>query len=105
MYPLINSLMSANITQFDLWQTIVNAVPHTALISWAASFTRASDWGRDWDLKVNNFLPDPIYNLPIQQSTTASLPLSLLWVKWDYLGMMKFNSSKIKLLNSPFKME
>jgi hypothetical protein len=70
--------MSANITQFDLWQTIVNAVPHTALISWAASFTRASDWGRDWDLKVNNFLPDPIYNLPIQQSSTASLPLSFV---------------------------
>jgi hypothetical protein len=77
VYQLIKTLIEARVMNFEYWQIIVNTVPHDALITWATSLARNSDWGRDWNLKVNSYSPHENFKLPFTTSSTEVLPLTL----------------------------
>ena len=78
VYKIIKLMLEAfNATSTDLWQIIVNTVPHDALITWASSFARRPEWGRDWDLKVGTFMPDPNAKLTYVTTGTSTLPLQI----------------------------
>lgn len=77
VYALIKQLLESRASSRDLWQIIVNTVPHDALISWASSLMRKPEWGVNWDLKVNTFMPDPAFKLPFTHHVGYTLPFTI----------------------------
>jgi hypothetical protein len=103
-YQIIKRLLEVeNASNIELWQLIVNNVPHDALITWASSFARIPEWGRDWNLKVTTFTPDAGFNFPFTASTTDTLPLALPGVlglpRHDEITLVENKVTKVSIEN------